>query len=713
MKSLITLLMLLIAATGYSRIDTVQTRSEITDVTVFFSGAQITRTAKVKLKPGKQMLMLSNLPRDVFSSSIQVAAMNNCKILSVKHQLKNVHTSRKSSEELSIERAIEAQKQIIHGLKNRQSVFDIEEKIILDNSQISRKDGGVTISEIREAADFYRVRLNDIREQKLGLYNQSEEANKKIQELYVKLNEITIEKRSAYSQVIIAVDSDKEHEAELKVNYYIGSAGWEPHYDFRVAEITEPLVVVYQANVFQSTGEDWNKVNITLSSNNPSLSGHKPDLRSWYLGRKSPYQQDVVHTGAATLTGRVLEEGTDEAIPFVNIVILKGSQQITGTSTDFDGNYTIKPITIGSYDLLVTSIGYQPVKITGVVMSANKITFQNVKMKASKISLSEFEVVEYQVPLISKDGGPSGATISMGGSSGMPGRSAGEMTVRGSREENSTYYLDGVQTRGSSITPRAAIQEVGIITGGTPANYSYSNSPGHHYYGSSGSLNRFAKNSDDFETINFISNSLKSVVGNLEYAIEIPYTIPSDGADHSIKIKESSVPVNYVYYAVPKLDSDVFLTAEVSNWAELNLLSGKSSIYYQGTYTGQTFIDADHSGDTLRISLGRDKSIIVKHESNKQLYDKRLLGNNYKEIVGWDITVRNNKQAKVKIMIEDQHPLSDRKSIEVELTDAGGSKVNEKTGEMLWELELAPNERKVLSYTYGVKYPRTMNLTLK
>lgn len=693
MKSLITLLLLLIAATGFSRIDTVQTRSEITDVTVFFSGAQITRTAKVKLKPGKQMLMLSNLPRDVFSSSIQVAAMNNCRILSVKHQLKNVHTSRKSAEELGVEQAIDDQKQIIRGLKNRQSVFEIEENIILDNSQLGSKDGGVSVNEIREAADFYRARLNEIREQKLKLFNQSEDANKKIQELYVKLNEITIEKRSAYSQVLIAVDSDKEHEAELKVNYYIASAGWEPHYDFRVAEITEPLVVVYQANVFQSTGEDWNKVNITLSSNNPSLSGHKPDLRSWYLGRKDPYQQVAVQSGAATLTGKVLESGTDEGVAFANIVVMKGNQQITGASTDFDGNYTIKPMPTGSFDVLITSVGYEAVKITNVVLSANRITFQDINMKTSELDLSEFEVVEYNVPLISKDGGASGSTFSREEITRLPGRSVSTVAstiggvsshgntfryndpinVRGGRDDSQYYYIDGVKVGGTTR-----------LTG-----------------------------SDDVETTNFISNSLKSVVGNLEYVIEIPYTIPSDGADHSIKIKETSVPVNYVYYAVPKLDSDVFLTAEFSEWTELNLLSGKSSIYYQGTYTGQTFIDADYSGDTLQISLGRDKSIIVKHESNKQLHDKRLLGNNYKEIVGWDITIRNNKAAKVKIMIEDQHPLSDRKSIEVELTDSGGSKVNEKTGEMLWELELAPNERKVLSYTYGVKYPKGLNLTLQ
>ena len=152
------------------------------------------------------------------------------------------------------------------------------------------------------------------------------------------------------------------------------------------------------------------------------------------------------------------------------------------------------------------------------------------------------------------------------------------------------------------------------------------------------------------ETANYISNTLKSNVSNLEYVIEIPYTIPSDGEDYSIKIKEVSLTVDYIYHAVPKLDNDVFLTAEIVGWTELNLLSGKSSIYYQGTFTGESYIDANQAGDTLNVSLGRDRNIIVKREGSKEMNDKQILGKNIKETLGWNITVKNNKLQVSKLL---------------------------------------------------------------
>jgi hypothetical protein len=66
--------------------------------------------------------------------------------------------------------------------------------------------------------------------------------------------------------------------------------------------------------------------------------------------------------------------------------------------------------------------------------------------------------------------------------------------------------------------------------------------------------------------------------------------------------------VDYVYHAIPKLDNDVFLTAEIVDWTNLNLLSGKLNIYYQGTYTGESFINSEQAEDTLKVSLGRDNN---------------------------------------------------------------------------------------------------------
>lgn len=211
----------------------------------------------------------------------------------------------------------------------------------------------------------------------------------------------------------------------------------------------------------------------------------------------------------------------------------------------------------------------------------------------------------------------------------------------------------------------------------------------------------------------FIAHSMKSTLTNLEYAIETPYSIPTDGQDHSIRIKSVEVPVDYVYHAMPALERDVFLTADIPNWNALNLLSGKASIYYQGTFTGETYIDAHFSKDTLGISLGRDGSLVVEREGNSKKYDRRRIGNNIREKSAWDITLRNNKQVPVKMVVEDQYPLSDRKSISVELLDGGTAKVDERSGIMKWELELAPGERRELSYEFEVRYPHGYHFSLR
>ena len=59
MKNLIIILTLLISESAFCNIDTINVKSKIIDVTVFFSGAQITRNANLKLNKGKYLLKIS------------------------------------------------------------------------------------------------------------------------------------------------------------------------------------------------------------------------------------------------------------------------------------------------------------------------------------------------------------------------------------------------------------------------------------------------------------------------------------------------------------------------------------------------------------------------------------------------------------------------------------------------------------------------------
>ena len=79
----------------------------------------------------------------------------------------------------------------------------------------------------------------------------------------------------------------------------------------------------------------------------------------------------------------------------------------------------------------------------------------------------------------------------------------------------------------------------------------------------------------------------------------------------------------------------------------------------------------------------------------------------------WQLTVRNNKQDSIRVVVHDQFPLSQRKSIEVTLNTVDAGLANEKTGELRWELAIASGENKSVGYNYSIRYPKWTRLVLE
>jgi len=189
---------------------------------------------------------------------------------------------------------------------------------------------------------------------------------------------------------------------------------------------------------------------------------------------------------SGTLKGKLTDKDKKDPIPFATVVISTGGKQVGGANSDFEGNYTIKPIPPGKYDVKATSVGFKSMMITGLVINADRITFQDFAMESSSTDLKTIEVVEYKVPIISKDQTTTGGVATSEEIAKMPGRSAAsvaitvggvfssngtDMNIRGQRTEGTVTYIDGVRVRGSSSIPESAIEQVAVITGGTPANY--------------------------------------------------------------------------------------------------------------------------------------------------------------------------------------------------------------------------------------------------
>lgn len=198
---------------------------------------------------------------------------------------------------------------------------------------------------------------------------------------------------------------------------------------------------------------------------------------------------------------------------------------------------------------------------------------------------------------------------------------------------------------------------------------------------------------------------------NTEFEISLPYTVLSSAKPTVVDIRNYEMKSEYIYSVAPKLDLDAFLIAKATGWEDFNLLPGEANIFFEGTFVGKSFIDPNNIKDTLSVSLGRDKRIVVKREKLKDLTSRSLMGSTKKESYSWEISIRNTKTEAVKIVVEDQVPVSQNTQIEVAVLDTGGARYDKQTGKLTWELDLKPNETRKVTYKFEVKYPKDKQIS--
>lgn len=180
----------------------------------------------------------------------------------------------------------------------------------------------------------------------------------------------------------------------------------------------------------------------------------------------------------------------------------------------------------------------------------------------------------------------------------------------------------------------------------------------------------------------------------VDFEINTPYTVKSDNKNYTVDMEVYDLPAFYQYYCVPKVDKDAFLIANIIDWEKYNLLEGEANVFFEETYVGKTLLDVRYASDTLDISLGRDKKVSVNREKIKDFTDKQFFGNKKEETRTWKTTVKNNKNQTINMIILDQAPVSTIEEIEVNVQNISGAKQNSETGEIKWEFELKPNDKK-------------------
>ena len=301
------------------------------------------RKAQTSLSSGKTELIFGGISPKVDKESIQVKGKGAFTIQSVMHQ-NNYLVLQKNREEIEKLQSTKFQlskKRVCES--NVLTILKNEETILAKNQVIGGTNAGLKTIDLREAVDFQRERLFDLLKQKSEVESRMTSLDSTIVKLEKQLQSLNQSNETTTSEVVVTRSSKTEiSNASFELTYYVMDAGWFSNYDLRVEDIKSPIDLLFKANIFQTSGEDWNEVKLTISNGNPSENGVAPTIQPWYLNlnqrpRLSESVQAFGQLIGNTITGIVSEGGIP--LPGATVVV-KGTT--IGTSTDFDGRYSIK-----------------------------------------------------------------------------------------------------------------------------------------------------------------------------------------------------------------------------------------------------------------------------------------------------------------------------------------------------------------------------------
>ena len=205
------------------------------------------------------------------------------------------------------------------------------------------------------------------------------------------------------------------------------------------------------------------------------------------------------------------------------------------------------------------------------------------------------------------------------------------------------------------------------------------------------------------ESQNAIGISSVEQTNRIEYRFDKPYTIPSNNREKQIELKTTTIEAKYQYRALPEFADEAFLIAEIPGWEKIQLLEGEAAIFFENTWVGSTLLSPQKTTDTLKLSIARDPSIVVKKELKKQEINRTLLGKDKDETFEWEISIKNTKNYPVTITIEDQIPVSTIKDKTIEILEKSGAKHEKDKGFLFWDVDLEAGASKKLNIKYRIE----------
>lgn len=652
-----------------------ETPSKVTTATVYLSGAQVNRMASLYVPAGTTEYVLTGLSPLIDENSIMFAGLKSTSVISFTYRINHIVPKKDTRfVERYVDSILDYKKQK-STLENNSAGLLQEEKLILDNGRLWHDSEIISLEKLKVFGAYYRERLPQIKDAVFNNDTKITSLERDLQRFEKELASLQSGKKESSGEIILKLNSDTPQQIDLSITYQVPNAGWFPVYDLKAESIKTPLKIGYKAHVYQNTGEDWDDVNLVLSTSDPNINPQLPELKTHYLNFINPYtyrqNEEVVRVTGRNynpLIKRVSGNISDASGPLPGaIVLIKGTDH--GTQTDFDGNFSLD-VPQGE-KLVISYVGF---KTEEIPIYSSVI---NIQMEEDVMALDEVVVTAY----------------------GFSGAAAG-VKIRGTgatvQSTTPLYIIDGVPVEEAEFNSLNDYEVANVTV--------LKKDDASALYGS-----RASNGAVVVTTKEVIAE--EQMLGK-EFTIKKKHTVKSIMDVTVVNINTYTLPAQYEYLAAPVINENVFLTATLTDWEKLDLLPGEANIYFAGTYAGKTFVDPFQVKKNLQLSMGTDPNITIVRKLANNFKNRSFTGSNKIVERAYTIKIKNNKQEAIKLKLLDRIPVSQNREIRVEDIIQNADQYDEEKGILTWNLNLSSGKLEEKKLSYKIRFPKGKRVNL-
>jgi hypothetical protein len=276
-----------------------RTAGRIVKVTLYRDQAMVTREVEIAAGKGSDKIVIEGLPTQVNPNSLFAEGDSTTMVRATQFARRPVSSS--PDEAISDKQKqiadIQTQQQTIASqqsvLNERLGYLSKLESFVAPTAMNELGHGVLNAETLKSMTEFHFQQRDEIAKEQLALGQKNQELQVALELAQRELASLTSSDNKEAFEAVVFFNRSNDQASTIRLSYLVTGCGWSPSYTLRTTDTNVDSSLEYNAMIHQFSGEDWQNVQLTLSTSSPAISSMRPSLAAHRITLSSEQAQQA------------------------------------------------------------------------------------------------------------------------------------------------------------------------------------------------------------------------------------------------------------------------------------------------------------------------------------------------------------------------------------------------------------------------------------